>query len=117
MQQRLNMKMDRFYNFNWEVIEQETPWDLRTKIYIFDKSSKPQLAKIVNGNIELEDIKEGVQMPPTLEIPTDVWNAIKKCMTFKDKTSVVETSTELKATKYHLEDMRKLVFKELNETT
>lgn len=111
--QKIKEPLSRYRKYEWEVIEQFQPWDLQVKVYLIDRSGIPSLAHIgKDGNMYLEEIKEGLQMEPTLNIPSDAWEAIKGSILEQNKKPDVESLSELKATKYHLEDMRKIVFKD-----
>ena len=65
-----------------------------------------------NGYLELAESKEGEQPAPLLRVPAMIWQQIVDAIATEvtpTKQEVVDA--ELLATKYHLEDMRKLVFK------
>ena len=65
-----------------------------------------------NGLLQLTETNESAQRTPTLEIMSTAWDGlINALQATKEKPQEIETATELKATKYHLEDMRSLVFK------
>lgn len=103
--------INHYTNYRWEVIEQEVPGLLQSRIYIIDRSGKNSIVRIVEGRMELEELKEGVEVQPTFSLPFDAWAALKESIISKlPKEKDVETTSELKATKYHLEDMRNLVF-------
>ncbi len=83
---------------------------------------KFELGKSFNGYLE-KGILQWVEVPeaamndtmtPFMRIPRnfDTQMLIDALTNQKKATEQVETLSELKATRYHLEDMRKLVFKE-----
>ena len=68
-------------NKSWEIVEQEVIGAFNIKIWLISKDThRPSIAKIVNGFIELEEIKEGQELKPTFEMPYDAWQALKKAM-------------------------------------
>lgn len=101
------------FNSKWEIIEQEDVGGWSTKVWLIRKDTpRVEVAHITkDGFLEMQELKrDGIQPTPTLDINRDAWLALKSAMTDKKIEDVKETTTELKATKYHLEDMRKLVF-------
>ena len=97
-------------NKSWEIVEQEVIGAFNIKIWLISKDThRPSIAKIVNGFIELEEIKEGQELKPTFEMPYDAWQALKKAMIDGKVREKDEVEAELTATKYHLEDLRKLL--------
>lgn len=96
---------------NWEIKVIEQPWNLTVKIYLFIKGYKTSLAHIVKGNLEITEIKEGgaKEPEPTMILPIDAWNLLKITMIDNKVREKGEVEAELGATKYHLEDMRKLL--------
>lgn len=68
-----------------------------------------------NGRLEWSEVKEGVveltKLTPFMMIPRyfPVQELVDALTDTKKATEQVETLSELKATKYHLEDMRKLL--------
>ena len=62
----------------------------------------------------LEEVREGeyIDRSKVLKIPRSMRNSFIKAVHEFEKPVVDATEQELKATKYHLEDMRELVFKE-----
>lgn len=98
-------------NFDkWEVVTQELVGEYAVKVYLIEKGVKPRLASIGDGGFMVTtEIKDGKEMPPTLRINYDVWKALKSAMLDKQEREKSTVEAELGATKYHLEDMRKLV--------
>lgn len=75
------------------------------------KASVGEVGK--DGQLTFHEIKEGAKMRgPTLALPSFYWKDFVKAVS-EDLPNVTqdEIDAELKATKYHLEDMRELVFK------
>ena len=94
----------------WEIKVIEQPWNLTVKIYLIQKGNRAYLAHIRKGFLELEEIKQGHTEPEaTMVLPSDVWNLIKETMVDNKVREKNEVEAELGATKYHLEDMRKLL--------
>ena len=107
---------------NWEVIEQEQVGQWTVKVYLVLRDGpKPQIAHIKNGFFEMQEIKdedEGVDIKPTLHINLDAWKTLKLAMVENKVREKNEVEAELGATKYHLEDLRKLLkLKETNDPT
>lgn len=97
-------------NENWEIKVIENIGTLNVSIYMFQRSDKIRLAHFVKGQIELEEMDESAIEPePTMKIPYDVWNCLKRTMIDDKVREKSEVEAELGATKYHLEDMRKLL--------
>lgn len=74
---------------------------------------------LVKGNIEWEEVKEGgadtSKLTPFMRVSRHfpVQQLIDALTDEKKATVQVETLSELKATKYHLEDMRKLALRNI----
>lgn len=97
---------------DWEIIEQEVIGQFVTKIWLLNKQPNGiSIAHFVGGNIELELVKEdpSKEIEPTLKINCDIWRMIKKSLTEEKVREKNEVESELIATKYHLEDLRKLL--------
>lgn len=100
---------------DWRCIVIQEPWNNRVKIYLFQVANgRTMQSSIKDGKMELREIKEG-QDPedkPLLQVSREVWQALSD--TLREVIPNIEKNevdAELKATKYHLEDMRKLIFK------
>lgn len=64
-----------------------------------------------DGNLLLVEGEPDAFTFPTLKIPGNVWGGFVRALKgIIPKTEEKEIDAELKATKFHLEDMRKLVF-------
>lgn len=100
------------------VVKRPDMWD-GVDIFVLRAFSdkKAQLATVKEGNLEFTDIKEGQEWPqPTLRIPETLLQKIVDAFAKEvPPTKKAELDAELKATKYHLEDLRSLVFKNKNE--
>lgn len=75
---------------------------------------------IKDGNIVWEEVEEGspyADITPFLRVGRffPIQELINALTNEKKATAQIETLSELKATKYHLEDMRSLVFKNKHE--
>lgn len=102
---------------NFEVIVNRKPeWDAYEVFLINRVNGKVYNHHVTkDGAVEAVEIKEGDYEPkPLLRIPGLYWQEIVRAIS-KDLPNVTkdEVDAELKATKYHLEDMRKLVLKDL----
>jgi len=97
------------------VVKRPDMWD-GVDIFILRAFSnhKTELATIKDGNLEFSELKEGEMWPrPTMQIPESLLQKIIDAFSKEvPPTKKVELDAELKATKYHLEDMRKLVFED-----
>ena len=98
-------------NETWEVIVQENIGMWMVDVYLIQRGTlRPAIAHIKNNELELTELKEGqVQAEPTLTLNRDAWNALKSAMVDKQEREKSTVESELTATKYHLEDMRKLL--------
>lgn len=96
---------------DWECVVVQRPWDFNVSVYLlFTGNGKQQIATANKGNIILEDFKEGSADQPFLKLPYDSWQALLQCFGgIVPRQEEIETGTELKAIKYHLEDMRTLL--------
>lgn len=105
---------------NTKVHVIDEPWNNTIAIYVIqDHGSKRFSLKYLDeGVIEQNEIIDGQLNDPQkhcfLRIPADlalpIVNAVRERFGIKDVVNV-STDAELKAMSYHLEDMRKLVFK------
>ena len=94
-------------------------WADRYDIHIFEEGYDNRRYVAKPMQLEFEEYKEGTEVPPSLSISRifgrstnflqSLSDALAKCG-YEPKT-VEENRGELKATKYHLEDMRTLVLK------
>lgn len=98
---------------DWQCVVVQEPWDFNVKIYLmFTGNGKKQIASVYNGGILLTDYEEESVNPskPFLTMPVDSWQTLLQCMSgIVPDEEEIETGSELKATKYHLQDLRKLL--------
>ena len=105
---------------NWQIVVNPRPGSFEIEVWLINvESGKARIANVMkDGSLEFREIKDGDPLgnAPFLRVPQNVWelivNAISE-VTPPLKKEVVDA--ELTATKFHLEDMRKLVFKGKNE--
>lgn len=99
----------------WKVYIDKQPWNMRLKVWLVQRvNSKVFNATIGKyGQIVMTEHKEGAVDPDCLmEVPELVWQKIVDAIADKVPPTKKEAiDAELLATKFHLEDMRRLVFK------
>ena len=99
-------------NQDWHCVVHQEPWSDSVKVYLmYVKEGVRKVAQCKNGVVELSDYKEGsANSEPFLTLPYMGWQSLLECLggIIPDQVEI-ETTSELKATKYHLEDMRKLL--------
>lgn len=98
---------------NWKVSVNPRPGSDEMEIWLVNVVlGKPQIANInKDGFLLLTDIKEDGTEKPFMRVPMQVWQLLVDAITDSTpptKKEVVEA--QLESVKYHLEDMRKLVF-------
>ena len=98
-------------NLNIEVVVQENFASYEAKIWVLDRTNKQMVGFLKNGYIDFKEYEPGVEVEPTMVMNRDIWKAIKNYMIDGNVREKNEVEAELGATKYHLEDMRKLIFK------
>lgn len=91
---------------DWKCVVYNEPWNLSVKVFLINERDR-KVAKIENGQILLTDLKEGVS-EPFFTVPMPAWKAIQDAMGNVEPQMILNDG-ELNATKYHLEDMRKLL--------
>ena len=102
--------------YGWMVSVRFQPWSDRVEVWIANRR-EGRGTDIYHfderGNMIASELKEGVADPgPTMIINRFIWEGIKKSIQgIEELPDKKEVDAELKATKYHLEDLRKLVFK------
>jgi len=96
---------------DWRCVVHQEPWNDNAKVYLmFDGNGKRKIAKLENGAVILKDFVEGAESKPFMVIPYLAWQSIISVMgAIIPDEAIVETGSELKATKYHLEDLRTLL--------
>ena len=99
---------------DWRCVVYQEPWNERVLVYLIDQKNRKIAVFGKDGDLEMVDAKEG-ESKPSMKIPYYAFQSILLAMGDVEpdiKREVVDS--DLKATKYHLEDMRKLL--KLNET-
>lgn len=97
----------------WKVVIEREPWTDMKKVWLLRVSGNTvaNCTIIKGGNLKLEEQEEGSLMPdPLLHISSFVLDEIVSALVKEVppiKKEVVDA--ELKATKYHLEDLRNLI--------
>jgi len=98
---------------NWKVIVQRRGWSDTIAVYVLQRNGNKALLASVekDGNLKFTEIKEGEEEKPTLMLPTFAWQLLVDAITETTPPTKKEAiGAELVATKYHLEDMRKIAF-------
>lgn len=114
MATNLNYKNIRKQEGDWMVIVNPKIGSFEMEIFLLNKrDGKDSIAHInKNGLLEVEPLKEGELNPaPFMQVSSDIWQLLVDAITESTpptKKEVVEA--QLESVKYHLEDMRKLVF-------
>ena len=98
----------------WKVFIEKTPWNDSIKVWAGYRLPDGTFhnATMENGSMRFTGVKGG-EMPadPLLVLPMDVWQMLVDATTETTPPTKREViDSELKATKYHLEDMRRLIF-------
>lgn len=96
--------------------------DFDTRIILYYQEGEKIFIIKPLGKLTVEEYKPGVDFEPTLSLDNNTANDFFRAMaevaeergilTEKQEKADVKTAGILESTKYHLEDMRKLVFKE-----
>lgn len=102
-------------DFEWQVKILPEPWNFKDKVFIFRRTPNgTEQLKFTNKGQVIEKLKEGIDAEPSFEMGTELLRKlIQAAEDLKGKSEVPAQSFlagELASTKYHLEDMRKLVF-------
>lgn len=103
-------------NFRIEVIRRPE-WDM-VEVYLLSKvGGVISNGTVEDGQIIMTEIKESSESPPPfLKISGFIWDTFVRALTNDlPNISREEIDAELKATKYHLEDMRKLALSTLGD--
>lgn len=100
----------------WRCVVVNKPWGDAVDVYLMRQANGvAEIASIgKDGLIETKQIKEGAgaESKPLFTLNYFAWQSVLQAMGDIEpdiKKEVIDS--ELKATKYHLEDLRKLVFK------
>ena len=105
-------------NKQWRVVIERMPQAFLIKIWLVQLNGSRVYNATVSkdGQLTLTEGKEDdINIPPLMIIPSLAWDTIHKALNDIEppiKQEIVDA--QLQATKYHLEDMRKLVFSEVN---
>lgn len=92
----------------WKCVIFNEPWNDNTKVYLINESQR-KIATIEKGKVILKEAVEGTS-EPFMVLPYDAWQSILQAMgNIVPDEEERSTNGELKATKYHLEDLRKLL--------
>ena len=99
---------------DWILRIDPVPWSDMVRVWLVCKTPKGAAnSAIKDGRLELTEVEGGLDNPlPLMEIPSQIWEAFAEATqeTVEPiKQEIVDA--ELKATKYHLEDFRSLIFK------
>ncbi len=101
---------------DWKVIIYNEPWSDRVKIYITQKYKGQLFVGLIDkdGFIEMNEIPEGMaDVRPSMVLSRHTWLAMADCFSQGvPETKIEVVDAEIKAMKYHLEDMRALVFRQ-----
>lgn len=101
---------------SWVIQVEPIPYSLNVKVWLLQKYPSGDIynCNIDKGIMVMRKVENEVKdaPKPLMEVPERAWGLIVDAITesLGDKPKVV-TASELEATKYHLEDMRKIVFK------
>jgi len=101
-------------NGDWRMTVFTEPWHDQVKIWLITyQKDKAYNVTYKDGSMLIKAVKEGEQIQDCfMKMPYDIYEEFCKLLSLAEipqEESV--TKAELTATKYHLEDMRKLVFK------
>lgn len=114
MAQSLNYQNIQRQEGNWQIVVNPRPGSFEIEVWLINiESGKAKVANVnKDGYLELKEVKDETNPgPPFMRVPHPVWELIVNAIAEKTpplKKEVVDA--ELSATKFHLEDMRKLVF-------
>ena len=100
------------YSPTYEVVVRDHPGSWNVNVYLLNYGRDRYIGRIVENILEWVEIKDGDEPEPTFVINADVWKSIEHHFTADHERDKHMVEAELNATKYHLEDMRKLALKE-----
>ena len=97
---------------NWRIVIFTKPATFATEIHLVqERLGKLFTASIgKGGELIMTEVKDGMETKPMMTLPYEAWLALSDCLSEvipETKKEIVDA--ELKATKFHLEDMRKLL--------
>ena len=99
-------------NNDWHCVVHQEPWTDQVKVYLmYVKDGIRKVAHCKDGIVELSDYKENsADNQPFLILPYMGWQTLLECLGGITPDQIeIETGSELRATKYHLEDLRTLL--------
>jgi len=108
-----SMNMSRIDGIEWKVVVEQVPYADQKRIWILQIRSNGEVYNAnaeKDGHLLMKLFKEGDPMPvPFMILPRMVWEQFVEAMTeIQPPVEKEVVDAELKATRYHLEDMRKL---------
>lgn len=108
------IKHIRKEDMNWMVSVEPIPYSLNVKVWLLKKEGENIFTCIVEkGFLTMEKIDKSKEPSPLLIVPEDAWRLVVSAILESVEGEVRKSSdAEMDAVKYHLEDMRKLVFTE-----
>jgi hypothetical protein len=100
----------------WVVVLQPVPWSDAVELWIGrQENGRFYRASVAEGGLlNMTEVEKGSeQTSPTLVVSATVWDGLAEALRgVVPQVDKREVDAELKATKYHLEDMRNLVFEQ-----
>ena len=96
----------------WIVSVKHVPWVDTVEVWFAHRGNKIEICYFDDrGRMLFKELKEGaIDPPPTMRINRSIWEGIVKSINgFQEIPEKQSVDAELKATKYHLEDMRSLM--------
>jgi len=103
-----------------KVFIEPQPWNQTVKVWLTARWGNGKRYNYTigeNGHMKATEVEDGMEPPsPLMIIPQDMLQDIVDAFTEKvPPTKRERVEAELEATKYHLEDMRKLALKDINK--
>lgn len=93
----------------WKCVVMNEPWNMNVKVYLINEAQRKVATLSQDGHVVMTEAVEGVSQP-FMTLPYNAWQSIISAMGEVEPDVKREaTDSELKATKYHLQDMRKLL--------
>lgn len=98
----------------WEIVLQSPGWSDTKELWIGQVNKRTgefyNATVGKDGYLVMTKGKEGQEYIPTIRVKSRVWEGIARALQgIIPNEEEKESTSELKATKYHLEDMRKLL--------
>ena len=108
---------------NWQIVVNPRPGSFEIEVWLINiEGGKAKIANVdKNGYLQLNEVIDGYPTEgntPFMRVPNPVWELIVNAIT--DTTPPLKKEVldaELMATKYHLADMRRLVFDNIDKET